>query len=364
VTLADGSLLMATVIAASPLIDLAVLKVEAGHPLPSIEFGDSDALQVGDPVLTIGNALDWATSVSAGVVSGLNRNLMDTPFDNYIQTDATINHGNSGGPLINQEGKVVGIDTALFNPVGQGFIGIGFAIPASTVREVLTYLLDPNHAPPGWLGFKLQDMTGALGDALDVPYHAGAVVASVDQSGPAAKASLQVGDVLEQFNGKRLDDSRAFMRAIAESPLGQSVRLTIFRGDKEQDVTATVAPWPNAMRGGTVTEQAAALMRKVMPDPGMEIAPITEADRKQYGLDPTLTGVVVIRVKPDSEASYLGVTAGDVITAVDRTPIATPDDVHKALREAHERDRPYVAVLFQTKTGAHWGSVSISSRKS
>jgi serine protease Do len=289
---------------------------------------------------------------------------MDTPFDNYIQTDATINHGNSPGPLINQEGKIVGIDTALFNPVGQGFIGIGFAIPASTVRAVLAYLLDPNHAPPGWLGFKLQDMTGPIGDALGVPSHTGAVVASVDPSGPAAKASLQFGDVLEQFNGKRLSDSRAFMRAIAESPLGQPVRLTIFRGDKEQDVTATVAPWPNALRGGMMTEQAAAAMRKVMPDAGMEIAPITEADRKQYGLDPTLTGVLVTRVKPDSEASYLGVTVGDVITAVNRTQIATPDDVHKALREAHEQDRHYVVVLFQTRTGAHWGPVSISSRKS
>lgn len=289
---------------------------------------------------------------------------MDTPFDNYIQTDATINHGNSPGPLINQEGKIVGIDTALFNPVGQGFIGIGFAIPASTVRAVLAYLLDPNHAPPGWLGFKLQDMTGPIGGALGVPSHTGAVVASVDPSGPAAKASLQFGDVLEQFNGKRLSDSRAFMRAIAESPLGQPVRLTIFRGDKEQDVTATVAPWPNALRGGMMTEQAAAAMRKVMPDAGMEIAPITEADRKQYGLDPALTGVLVTRVKPDSEASYLGVTVGDVITAVNRTQIATPDDVHKALREAHEQDRHYVVVLFQTRTGAHRGPVSISSRKS
>jgi S1-C subfamily serine protease len=117
------------------------------------------------------------------------------------------------------------------------------------------------------------------------------------------------------------------------------------------------------MQGGIATEQDAASMRAMMPDPGMEIAPITDADRQQYGLDPALTGVLVTRVKPDSEASYLGVTPGDVITAVDRTPIATPDDVHKALKSAHDRDRPYVAVLFQTKTGAHWGSISISSRK-
>jgi serine protease Do len=363
-TLTDGTTLPARLIAASPLLDVAVLKVDAGHPLPSVEWGSSDALQVGDPVLTIGNALDWPTSVSAGIVSGLNRNLMDTPFDSYIQTDATINHGNSGGPLVNQEGKVVGIDTALFNPVGNGFIGIGFAIPASAAQYVTTQLLDPKYTPPGWLGFKLQDMTWGLGESLGVPYHVGAIVSSIDPSGPAAKASLQWGDVLEQFNGHRLNDSRAFMRAIAETPVGKPVRLTIYRGDKKQEVDATVAPWPDEMHGGIVTGQAAAEMMTMIPHPGMEIAPITEADRKQYGLDPALKGVLISQVRPDSQASYLGVTAGNVIIAVDRNPVATPEDVQKAIKEAHEQDRGYLALLIQTKSGAHWVSLSISAKKS
>ena len=167
-TLNDGTLVSARLIAASALLDIAVLKVDVDHKLPSLEWGNSDDLQAGDPVLTVGNGLGWGTSVSAGIVSGLNRNLMDLPFDSYIQTDATINHGNSGGPLVNREGKVVGIDTALFNPVGEGFIGIGFAIPASTAQYVAKLLLDPNHSPPGWLGFKLQDMTWGLAAALGV----------------------------------------------------------------------------------------------------------------------------------------------------------------------------------------------------
>jgi serine protease Do len=363
-TLTDGTLLSANLVAASPLVDVAVLKVDAGRPLPSLEWGDSDALQVGDPVLTIGNALDWATSVSAGIVSGLNRNLRDSPFDSYIQTDATINHGNSGGPLVNREGKVVGIDTALFNPVGNGFIGIGFAIPASTAKDVANHLLDPNHTAPGWLGFKLQDMTFGLASALRAPDHAGAIISSVEPSSPAAQASLQPGDVLEQFNGQNLNDARAFMRAIAESPLGKPVRLTVFRAGKRQEVSATVAPWPNIMTNGVMTGQAAAMMMKMVPDPGVELAPITEADRKQYGLDPKLTGVLISQVRPNSEAFYLGASAGDVITAVDLTPVATPDDVHKAFNLAHEQDRAYVAVLVQTKNGAQWLSVSISATKS
>ena len=235
-TLSDGTLVSARLLAASPLVDIAVLKVDVDHMLPSLEWGNSDDLQAGDPVLTIGNALGWGTSVSAGIVSGLNRNLMDSPFDNYIQTDASINHGNSGGPLINRDGKVVGIDTALFNPVGEGFIGIGFAIPASTAQYVVNAPPCSKPTPPGWLGFKLQDVTWALAAALGVPYHAGAIVSSVDPSGPAAKASLQPGDILEQCNSLRLTDSRAFMRAIAEMPVGQVAHLTIARGDKEQDV--------------------------------------------------------------------------------------------------------------------------------
>jgi serine protease Do len=363
-TLSDGTLVSAHLLAASPLVDIAVLKVDVDHMLPSVQWGNSDDLRAGDPVLTVGNALGWGTSVSAGIVSGLNRNLMDTPFDNYIQTDASINHGNSGGPLIDRDGKVVGIDTALFNPVGEGFIGIGFAIPASTAQYVVAHLISPDQLPPGWLGFKLQDMTWGLAAALGVPYRAGAIVSWVDPSGPAAKASLRPGDVLEQCNGLRLTDSRAFMRAIGELAVGQVVHLTIARGDKEQDVDATVAPWPNFMHSGTMTAQAAARMMAMAPDPGVEVGAITEAARQQYGLDPALTGALITQVRPNSEASYSGVTVGDVITMVDKTPVATPDDVHKAVNDAHDQDQAYLAVLIQTKSGAQWVSISISARKS
>jgi serine protease Do len=358
----DGSLVSAHLLAASSLVDLAVLKVDVDHKLTSLEWGDSGALQVGDPVLTIGNELNWGTSVSAGIVSGLNRNLMDSAFDSYIQTDATINHGNSGGPLIDPEGKVVGIATALYNPQGEGFIGIGFAIPASTAQYVTAKLVDPNMTEPGWLGFKLQDMTWSLATALGVPYRAGAIVASVESSGPADQASLQPGDVLTKFNGHSLTDSRAFMRAIAESPIARPVHLTMFREDKEHEVNATVAAWPNLTpHGGAMPGQTTSAME---PNPGVTLAPITEADRKLYGLSPALTGALITQVRPNSEAGYRGVVPGDVIVAVERTPVATPNDVHKAIKEAYAQDRPYLAMLIQTKTGAQWVSISISTSKS
>jgi serine protease Do len=363
-TLNDGTLVSARLLAASPLVDIAVLKVDVDHMLPHLEWGNSDDLKAGDPVLTVGDALGWGTSVSAGIVSGLNRNLMDTPFDNYIQTDASINHGNSGGPLIDRDGKVVGIDTALFNPVGEGFIGIGFAIPASTAQYVVNHLIAPDSPPPGWLGFKLQDATWALAAALGVPYRAGAIVSSVVPSGPAAQASIQPGDILKQCNFLRLTDARAFMRAIAELKVGTVAHLTVARGDKELDVDAAVAAWPNFMQSGTMTAQAAARMMAMAPDPGVEVGTITDAARKQYGLDPSLTGALITQVRPNSEAFYFGIKVGDVITMMDKIPVASPDDVHKAVKDAHEADRPYCAVLVQTKSGAQWVPISISARKS
>lgn len=361
-TLNDGSVASARLLAVSPLVDLAVLKVDVGRPLPSVEWSDSAALQVGNPVLTIGNALGWGSSVSAGIISGLNRNLMDSPFDSYLQTDASINHGNSGGPLINREGKVVGVDTALFNPADNGgFIGIGFAIPASTAKYVTTLLLNPNHVAPGWLGFTLQDLTGQLAVARSVPRPGGAIIAAVDPSGPAAKAGLKPGDVLEQLDGSHLGDAREFMRTIAEMPSGQTVRLTVWHAGKDHDVSATVALWPNIMpNGGPMTGAAAAAMMDMEPHPGVKLAALTEADRKQYGLSAAQTGVLITQVDPNCEASALGVVAGYVILAVQDTPVTSPDEVWNAVTQAHQQHREYLDVLIQTNTSAQWVAFSIN----
>jgi serine protease Do len=362
----NGRQISASLLAASPLTDLALLKVEVDHPLPTLDWGDSDTLQVGDPVLTIGNPLGWGTSVSAGIISGLNRNLQDTPFDSYIQTDATINHGDSGGPMIDRNGHVVGINTALYNPdLHGGFIGIGFAIPASLAQFVIGRLLDPNHTVPGWLGFSLQDMTSELAAAFGVQQHKGAIISAIDPLGPADQASLRPGDVLKVYNGQRLTDSRAFMREIARTPVGTPAQLTISRLGKELEVTTTVAAWPNfTPYSGVVTGMAAAAMMSSAPDPGMKFATLTDDDRTQYGLSPKVSGVLIAQVERESEAHDMGIQPGDVITAAQGMPVTTPDEVLQAIKTAHESRRPFLALLIQSKTGARWFPLSIGDASS
>jgi serine protease Do len=356
----DGDRAPARLIAAAAMLDLAVLKVDVGQTLPSLRWGNSDALEVADPVLAIGNPLAIGMSVSTGVVSALNRDLQDTPFDSYIQTDAAINHGNSGGPLINQAGEVVGIDTALYNPDQKGgFIGIGFAIPSSTAKFVVGRLLDPSHPKPAWLGVTLDDMTQELARALGLPQSTGAIISEVDPAGPGS-ASLRPGDVLEALNGVRLNDSRAFMRAIVTMAIGQAAHLTVWRDGKEQEITATATEWPHHTPSTeTVSPKVAGAVVVNASDVGITVGPITAAARRRYGLDAKLTGALVSTVERDSEAQDLGIEPGDVVIAAQSSPVATPDDFRRMVSAAQAQQRPYLAALVWTKHGARWVSLSL-----
>ena len=362
VIFADGSGAPAKVLAAAAMLDLALIKVKVGHALPYLDWANSDTLEVGDPVLTIGNPLGLGTSVSAGIVSALNRDLQDTPFDSYIQTDAAINHGNSGGPLIDQSGKVVGVNTALYNPDEKGgFIGIGFAMPSNTIQFVVHHLLDPSHPKPGWLGVTLQDMTHDLTEALGLPSSAGAIISAIDPSGPASRAFLRPGDVLDQVNGVKSQDSRAFMRTIVMIPVGATADLTIWRDGRQQHVTTTVAEWPQSMpSGGVMDAKVTAAMNAKEPDLGVRFSPITTAARQQFGLDPNLTGALVSSVEDNCEAYDLGIVPGDVITVAQGEPVHSPEDVKRAVTAAHQQERRYLALLVQSKGGPHWVSMSIA----
>ncbi len=359
----NGDHVPARLLAAAAMIDVAVLKVDVDHPLPALKWGDSDALQVGDPVLTMGNPLGLGMSVSAGIISALNRNLHDTPFDDYIQTDAAINYGNSGGPLIDRNGDVAGIDTALYNPEANGgSIGIGFAIPSNVASFAVRFLLNSNHPKPGWIGVTLQDMNDRLAEALGVRRAAGAIISAVDRSGPAVQGDLRPADVLATVDGVQQSDSRAIMRSIVRIPVGRAVRLTGWRNGKPLDTTVTVAAWPNYTPAqGLMRAEAVQNMIEAAPDPGMRLAPITEEARKQYGIDPALTGALVSAVEQDCEARELGIVPGDVITNVQGQPIASPDDVRHAIETAHQAHRLYLAMLIQGKSGLHWVSLSITS---
>ncbi len=361
VVLDSGERASAKLLAVAAMLDVAVLKISVDHPLPALKWGDSTTLHVGDPVLTIGNPLGLGMSVSAGIVSALNRDIQDTPFDNYIQTDAAINHGNSGGPMIDLNGEVVGVDTALYNPEeAGGFIGIGFAIPADSAKFVVEHLLDPRHPAPGWLGFTLQDLTDELALALGMGMTKGSIISVVDDPGPATAANLRPGDVLLAIDGFSPSDSRAYMRRIVQLPVGQQVKLTIWRGGKAGDVVASIGEWPNHMPGGGVmTATAAEAMIQRMPDPGVRLAALTDEARKQYGINGKVRGVLVSSVEKDCEAQDLGIVVGDVITAVQGAPVASPDEVRRAVRVAHDERRPYLAVLIQGKNGTRWVSLSM-----
>jgi serine protease Do len=360
----NGDRAPARLLAASGITDLAVIKVDVDHPLPALKWADSDRLQVGDPVLTMGNPLGLGMSVSAGIVSALHRNLQDTPFDNYIQTDAALNFGNSGGPLIDRNGDVVGVDTALYNPdASGGSIGIGFAIPANLASFIVRFLLNPQHPQPGWVGVKLQDMTDSLAEALGTASVTGAIVSSADPAGPA-KSLLLPGDVLETIDGVQQSDSRELLRTIVERPVGSRVHLTGWRLGKPLDTTIVVAAWPNYMPAeGVMRAESVQMMIEKAPDPGMRLAPLTEAARKQYGLDPELSGALVSAVEPDCEARDLGIVPGDVVVNVQGEPVATPNDVRHAIQVAHDERRRYLAVLIQQKEGARWVSLSITGSK-
>jgi len=362
-TFSNGERAHARLLVAAEMLDLAILKVDVGRPLPALKWANSDALQIGDPVLTIGNQLGLGMSASAGIVSALNRDLQDSPFDSYIQTDATINHGNSGGPLIDRNGDVLGITTALYNPQENGgFIGIGFAIPSNTASFVENFLLDPNHPKPGWLGVTLQDMNTELSEALGVPQSGGAIISAVAPSGPADQASLHVGDVVETINGTPESDSRAFNRAIVMLKVGEPAHLTIWRDRKQKDVDATAAAWPNYMPyGGMMHGAMAEAVMARPPDSGMTLAAITDEARKKYGLDPKLTGVLVASVEQDCEARELGIEPGDVIKAVQGEAVASPADIAHAMQSAHEQRRPYLAVLVQRNQQLRWLPLSISA---
>jgi serine protease Do len=366
VIFSDGSHAPAHLLAAAAMIDLAVVKIDIDHPLPALKWANSDALQVGDPVLTIGDPLGLGTSVSAGIVSALNRNLQDTPFDQYIQTDAAINYGNSGGPLIDGNGDVVGVDTAFYDPdASGGSIGIGFAIPSNLASFVVHFLLDPNHPKPGWIGVTLQDVNQRLADALAVPRAQGVIVSAVDPSGPADQAGLRPADVLETVDNVQQNDSRAFLRSIVQMQVGTKVHLTGWRQGKPLDITVTVGAWPDYRPArGIMRAEAAQNMIERAPDPGIRLAAITAQARKQYALGPTQAGVLVSAVEPDSEANDLGIVPGDVIVDVQGQPIASPDDVRRAIEAAHKDRRRYLAMLIRSKSGLRWVSLSITGSES
>jgi serine protease Do len=355
VTFSDGSRKLAKVLNAARILDIALLKVDVGRKLPAIVWGDSARTQVGDPVLAIGNPLGIGLSVTAGIVSALNRNIMNTPYDDFIQTDAPINHGNSGGPLFNLQGEVIGINTALISPT-SGNAGLGFAIPSNLAHNVIDRLRTYGWTRPAFLGVKIQQVTQEMASALGMPDPQGSIVAWVTEGGPADKAGLKVGDIVMRLGDEVPTDERDLLRMIAGSVPGRHVTITVLRDDKTIDLPVTLGEWPRmAWEERDAPTVAEPPRWNTPPDLGVQVTPMTEKLAAENEIPPHPAGekaVMVTAVSQDAEAARGGVSVGDVILRVGATDIGSEADWLAAINAARAQGRKFAIVLLLPKKGS------------
>jgi serine protease Do len=340
----DNSKQPAQVVGRDEKTDIALLKIETDKPLPFVAWGDSDATKVGDWVVAVGNPFGLGGTVTAGIVSALGRNIEAGPYDDFLQIDAPINRGNSGGPTFNLNGQVIGINTAIYSPTG-GSVGIGFAVPSNLAKNVIAQLSQHGQVTRGWLGVQIQRITPEIARGLGLPPDKanGALVADVTDNSPAAEAGLRPGDVITRFNGKAIKDVHDLPRRVAETPIGQVAEINVLRGGKEMPLNARIAelkepPKLAAASSGGSAPPARPKQRSAL---GMQLSELSEEMRQRTGSD--ANGVAVISVSPDSPASGL-VEPGDVIVAVNQEPVTDPAQAADKLNAAAAKKQALLLV--------------------
>ena len=336
VTLEDGSSFPATVKGHDDKTDIAILKIDTKKTLPFVNFGDSDQAKVGNWVVAVGNPFGLGGTVTAGIVSAHGRDLNSGPYDNFIQIDAPINPGNSGGPLFNQHGQVIGIDSAIYSPNG-GSVGIGFAIPSNLVKSVVAQLREHGEVERGWLGVQMQPLTEPLAKAMGRSDANGILVNQVQPDSPAKKAGLLQGDLITAFNGKQIKDPRDMAMAVADTPAGKTVPMTLVRDGHEKTVDVTIEKLK--------TQEASAQGEDGEGPIGLALAPLSSDSRDQLGLDATVQGVVVAHVAPDSRAADSGVQEGDVIEKIGNDAVKNPGEASRLIKAAQKEKKEAVPLL-------------------
>ncbi len=357
VRLSDDSELEATLVGSDEKTDIAVLKVESDKPLPATTWGQSDAARIGDWVIAIGNPFGLGSTVTAGIVSARQRDINSGPYDDFIQTDAAINKGNSGGPMFNLDGDVIGINSVIFSQSG-GSVGIGFAIPSALARNVVDQLRAHGEVKRGWLGVRIQAVTDELAEGLRLEHARGALVASVSSGGPAESGGVQQGDVILQFNGREVPKFRNLSRMEAETAVGEAVDVVVWRkgrevvlkvvlGELKEEQVAAFTP----STGPIESNEVAAL--------GLTLATITPELRERFSLDEKSKGVVITEVLPEGNAAKKSLEPGDVIIEVDQESVAGPDDVVDMIERAKEEGARVVILLVhrKSKTDREWIAV-------
>jgi len=354
VVLNDGSRLKAEIVGRDQKTDVALLRVRPEKPLKAVKFGDSESLRLGEWVIAIGNPFSLGGSVSAGIVSARNRDINSGPYDNYIQTDAAINRGNSGGPLFNLNGEVIGINTAIISPSG-GSIGIGFAVPSKTVVAVIDQLREFGETRRGWLGVRIQEVTDDIAETLGLKPARGALVAGIDDRGPARPAGIEPGDVIVRFDGKDVKTMRDLPRIVADTAVGKEVEVVIVRKGKEEKRRVTLG----RLEDGEKLQQASApdvtppskdtsVVKKAL---GLDLVNMSDDLRKRFKIKEGVKGVVITAIDQNSAAAEKRLSIGDVIVEVAQEAVANTDDFQKRIDRLRKDGRKSALLLVANAAG-------------
>jgi serine protease Do len=348
----DGSKFKAELVGVDKKTDLAVLKFKPAKPLVAVKFGDSDKLRLGEWVIAIGNPFSLGGTVTAGIVSARNRDINSGPYDSYIQTDAAINRGNSGGPLFNLDGEVIGVNTLIISPSG-GSIGIGFAVPSKTVAGVVDQLRQFGELRRGWLGVRIQQVTDEIGESLNIKPARGALIAGVEDKGPAKPAGIEPGDVVIKFDGKDIKEPKDLSRVVADTPVGKEVDVVIIRKGAEETRKVTLG----RLDDGDKAVQASA---KSQPEPekpvtqkalGLDLATLSKDLRTRYKIKDSVKGVIITSVDSSSDAADKRLSAGDVIVEVAQEAVANAADVKKRVDQLKKDGKKSILLLVSNADG-------------
>lgn len=365
ITLSDNTKTEARVIGKDPKTDLALIKIETKRPLNAVKFGDSDKIRVGDWVLAIGNPFGLGSSVTAGIVSAKSRDIESGPYDSFIQTDASINQGNSGGPMFNLQGEVIGISSAIFSTTGASQ-GVGFAIPANLAGWIISQLKEHGEVKRGWIGIKIQPNTPEIADSLGISANQGVVVSGVTEQGPAQKAGLQAGDIVLSFNRQPIDNTKNLSRLIAETKIGTPAPIEIWRSGQKQTLTVPIELMPEETPLSAAKETASDAAET--PDNGeslniigFTVKEISPELAERYKMAPSTSGVVVTDILPNSDASRKGIKIGDIIVKIDKRNIIGESAFHEYVNDARRENNRPVLLAIQGQEALHFVAVKLMS---
>jgi serine protease Do len=352
----DGQKLKAEVIGKDAKVDVAVLKVKPDKPLKFVKFGDSEKMRVGDWVMAVGNPFGLGGSVTSGIISARNRNIESGPYDSFFQIDAAINKGNSGGPLFNMDGEVIGINTAILSPSG-GWSGIGFANPSASVVPVIDQLREFGETRRGWLGVRIQNVDESIAESLNLGKVRGALVAGVDEKGPAKAAGIQSGDVIVKFDGVDIKESRELPRLVATAPVGKDVAITVIRQGKEVTSHVKLGRLEDSEKKVAAEPEKSEPQKPLVETPvqkalGMEFSSLSDATRLKFSIKESITsGVVVTGVEPDSAAADKHIQPGEIVVEIDQDPVKDPADIGKKLKSLKENGKKLALLLISNPQG-------------